>query len=91
MSTVEKLTLAVLAFLVSAAMAATAIFRRRAASADKKIRVLEIADGANAAAQQARLVKLARIEIQLDTQAGTPQNRSADEVIAELRRKNLLK
>jgi len=87
----EKVTLAVLAFLVSAAMAATALFRRRAASADKKIRVMEIADGANAANQQARLVELARIARQLDTPAGTPQNRSADEVIAELRRKSLLK
>lgn len=91
MSTVKKVTLAVLGFLVSAAMAATALFRMRAARADKKVRSMEIADGANAATQQARLQELARIKKQLDAIPGKSQTRTDDEVVRELRRKGLLK
>jgi len=91
MSKFKKVTLAIFAFLVSAAMAATALFRLRASSADKKIRVMEIADGANAAVQQARLVELARIAKQLNTPSGTPVKRSEAEIVTELTRKGLLK
>lgn len=91
MSTVKKVTLAILGFLVSAAMAVTALFRYRAASADKKIHGMEIADAADTEKQEYKLQELAKIKLKLATIPGTSVKRSDAEVIAELKRKGLLK
>jgi len=91
MSTFKKMTLALLGFLVSLASIVSAVFRYRAASADKKIRVMEIADGANAATQQARLQELARIKAQLDAIPGVSVTRTQKQIDAQLRSRGLLK
>lgn len=91
MSTLKKVALATLATLVSLAMAATALFRYRAAGADKKVRAMEIADGANAEKQQARLQELARVKQQIEALPGKSITRTDAEVTAELRRRGLLK
>lgn len=91
MSTVKKVTLALLGFVVSLAAGASALFRYRAASADKKIRGSEIADAAGAAKQQARLADLAMLKRRMEALPGKSVVRTQAEVDAELRRKGLLK